>query len=151
MVQYQPKTQTTSQHKISDLPDGNYRYVTAETPITEAELAQTESLIFLFRKEGNQVTGELSQANSSNNICISGQVNGNTITGWAVELSEPLDEAIVRSCGEEFVAWDVAGSLRVRRGQNEGNKVVYRSAIFDLNGYNRINAGTKLPPASCPF
>ncbi|MEB3282169.1 MAG: hypothetical protein VKK42_24955 [Lyngbya sp.] len=152
MVQFKPETQSSSsQPRISSLPDGNYRYVTARTPITEAELAQTESLIFLFRKKGNNITGQLSQANSSNSICISGQVNGNTITGAAVELSEPGDEAILRNCGEEFVVWDVAGSLRVRRGKKEGNKVIYKSAIFDLNGYNRINAGTVFPPVSCPF
>ncbi|ERT06590.1 hypothetical protein M595_3445 [Lyngbya aestuarii BL J] len=149
MVQFQPKTQTKT--KVSSLPDGNYRYVTASTPITDAELAQTESLIFLFRKKGNDIIGQLSQANSSNSICISGQVNGNTITGAAVELSEPFDEAILRNCGEDFVVWDVAGSLRVRRGRKEGKKVIYKSAIFDLNGYNRINAGTQFPPASCPF
>jgi hypothetical protein len=152
MVQFKPQTQTSFQSKVSSLPDGNYRYVTASTPITEAELAQTESLIFLFRKKGNDIIGQLSQANSSNSICISGQVNGNTITGGAVELSEPpFHEATVRSYGEEFVTWDVAASLRVRRGRKEGKKVIYKSAIFDLNGYNRINAGTKLPPVSCPF
>jgi hypothetical protein len=152
VVQFKPETQQSySQPKVSSLPDGNYRYVTASTPITETELAQTESLIFLFRKKGNNITGQLSQANSSNSICISGQVNGNTITGAAVELSEPNDEAILRNCGEEFVVWDVAGSLRVRRGKKEGKKVIYTSVILDLNGYNRINAGTKFPPISCPF
>ncbi len=153
MVQFKPVTQqSSSQPRVSSLPDGNYRYVTARTPITEAQLAQTEALIFLFRKKGNNITGQLSQANSSNIICISGQVNGNTITGAAVELSEPpFHEATVRSCGEEFAFWDVAASLRVRRGRKEGKKVIYPSVIFDLNGYNRINAGTQLPPVSCPF
>lgn len=135
---------------IASLPDGNYRYVTANnTAMTDAELAQTDSLIFLFRKSSNQIIGQLSLANGSRKICISGEVNVNTITGQAVELFENLSEVEVQNSSEEFRNWDVDGSLQVRRGTTEANKVIYKSAIFNLNGYNRTNTGTELPPMRC--
>ncbi|MDY7020445.1 MAG: hypothetical protein SWJ54_03660 [Cyanobacteriota bacterium] len=137
---------------IASLPDGNYRYVTANhTAMTDTELAQTDALIFLFRKNGNQIIGQLSIANGSRKICISGEVNVNTITGQAVELFENLEEVEAKNSAEEFTNWDVTGSLRVRRSIREGNKVTYKSAILDLNGYNHMNTGTEQPPMRCPF
>ncbi|MEL7038643.1 MAG: hypothetical protein AAFO04_23970 [Cyanobacteria bacterium J06592_8] len=137
---------------IASLPDGNYRYVTVNnTAMTDAELAQTDSLIFLFQKTGNKIIGQLSIENGSQKICISGEVNVNTITGQAIELFENLEEVEVKNSSEEFMNWDVAGSLRVRRSTTEANKVIYKSAIFDLNGYNRTNTGTELPPMRCSF
>lgn len=140
---------------VSQLPDGNYRYVTADLPpppdiIKDKDLVKAGGYYFLFRKKGNQVTGMLYQIDSENNICISGKVNQNQIVGEAVEYYEPRNrQPRVISAGSKFVVWDNDGNLKVRRGKKIERDVKYSDVNLNLDPFNLINAGTKIPPLSC--
>ena len=140
---------------VSQLPDGNYRYVTADLPpppdvIKDNDLVKAGGYYFLFRKKGNQVTGMLYQIDSENNICVSGKVNQNQIVGEAVEYYEPnLRQPKVLSAGSKFVVWDNDGNLKVRRGKKIDRDVKYSNVNLNLNPFNLINAGTQIPPRSC--
>lgn len=138
---------------IASLTDGNYRYATAQLPssvVTDDELAEAGGFYFLFRKKGNKVIGNYAEIDSENVICIDGEINGNTVSGQAVEYSEPpYKRATVINAGENFATWDKAAALKVRRGKDLGNKVQYSSALLDLSRFKRYNAGPQLPPTSC--
>jgi hypothetical protein len=134
--------------RISALPDGNYRYWTGRSSnavVTDEELLRNGGVLFLFRKTGNQLVGNYSRIDDVG-ICLSGQISDNTLTGIAVQQGD----ASVLSEGDRFIAWDPSGLLRVRRGVATENRVQYNSAIADLRGFSRINAGTREPPTRCP-
>lgn len=147
---------------ISDLPDGNYRYWSGpatDAVITGDELLATGGVLFLFSKRGNSVTGNFGQIDGES-ICIQGQANGDTVTGFALQK---FPGAQVLSDGETFANFPPDGRLKVRRGRslpstdslNIDGRVVpidvvrYSSAILDLRNLNRINAGTVEPPEVC--
>ncbi len=133
---------------ISNLPDGNYRYWTGRPSgaiVSDEELLQNGGILFVFRKQGNQVTGNYGQIDNVG-ICLNGQVRENTLTGIAVEQGD----ASVISAGDRFAVWDAAGFLRVRRGVKTGDRIQYNSAIVNLNNFTRINAGTREPVTRCP-
>lgn len=141
---------------IASLPDGNYRYATAKLPqstISDQDLVRAGGYYFLFRKQSNNITGILSQVDSENTICISGKINGNTVTGKAVELVElPQRDPSVKSIDDKFVSWDLAGNiLSVRRGRKTNNQVIYDGAILNLGNFFRYNVGTRPPISRCPF
>ncbi|MEO1590777.1 MAG: hypothetical protein AAFU71_05740, partial [Cyanobacteria bacterium J06632_22] len=80
-------------------------------------------------------------------ICVRGQVNGNTISGTAVQTDEVTS---VVSSGESFANFGPSSALALRRGrQVSSSQVRYGSALLNLNGFNRINAGTVVPPSGC--
>jgi hypothetical protein len=150
----QPTVKTST---VASLPDGNYRYVSAKFSsfnVSDDELLKAGGYELRVRKTGNKLTGTLGQIDSGNTICISGEVSGNTVAGRAVEVSEPPfnTKDTIKSAGEEFAAWDLMGGsiLKVRRGKKVGNKIEYASALLNLSGLNRINAGTRPAPVSCP-
>ncbi|MBD1937118.1 lysozyme inhibitor LprI family protein [Microcoleus sp. FACHB-68] len=151
---FDPAKTPNNNSPVGTLPDGNYRYVTAQLSskvVSDEELVKAGGFYFLFRKKGNQILGYYNQIDSGNTICIDGKVNGNTVAGQAVETSEPpfnTKETVI-STGEQFVKWDLARNLDVRRGQKVGNKIRYRSALLNLKDFSRINAGNRQPPRSC--
>jgi hypothetical protein len=133
---------------VSNLPNGNYRYWTGRPSgaiVSDEELLQNGGILFVFRKQGNQITGGYGQIDNVG-ICLSGQINKNTLTGIAVEQGD----ASVISTGDRFVSWDAAGLLRVRRGSKTGNRIQYNGAIVDLGSFNQINAGSREPVTRCP-
>jgi hypothetical protein len=143
-----PTSPSPAAAKISALPDGNYRYWTGRSSnavVTDEELLRNGGVLFIFRKTGNQLVGNYSRIDDVG-ICLSGQINDNTLTGIAVQQGD----ASVLSEGDRFVSWDPSGLLRVRRGVATENRVQYNSAIADLRGFSRINAGTREPPTRCP-
>jgi hypothetical protein len=133
---------------ISNLPDGNYRYWTGRPSgavVNDEELLRSGGILFVFRKQGNQITGIYGQIDNVG-ICLNGQISQNTFTGIAVEQGD----ASVISTGDRFVPWDAAGLLRVRRGSKTGDRIQYNGAIVDLGSFNRINAGNREPVTRCP-
>lgn len=139
----------------SQLPDGNYRYVTADLPpppdiIKDNDLVKAGGYYFLFRKIGSKVTGMLYQIDSEDNICITGRINQNQIIGEAIEYYEPnIRQPRVISMGSEFVIWDNEGHLKVRNGRKLGRDVKYSDVSLNLKLFNPINAGSQIPPRSC--
>ena len=133
---------------ISNLPDGNYRYWTGRpsgSVVGDEELLRNGGILFVFRKQGNKITGNYGQIDNVG-ICLSGQVNENTFTGIAIEQGD----AAVISTGDRFAPWDAAGLLRVRRGAKMGDRIQYNGAIVDLRSFNQINAGNREPITRCP-
>lgn len=140
---------SSSSAYISSLPDGNYRFWTGRptrgTTVTDEELLQKGGILFLFKKTGNQIVGNYAQVDNIG-ICLSGQIDQNTLTGTAVQQGD----AEVLSDGDRFVAWDPAGLLRVRRGVKTDTIIRYGGAIADLRSFARINAGDRAPVSRCP-
>ncbi|MEL7495721.1 MAG: hypothetical protein AAGJ95_17400 [Cyanobacteria bacterium J06554_11] len=138
-----------NQGPIQSLPDGNYRYwsSTPRTAIVSDETIIAEGgTLFRFRKQGNTITGIFSYV-SAEAICVRGQVNGNTVSGAAVQTDQV---ASVISPGESFANFGSSSALALRRGrQVSRSQVRYGSALLNLNGFNRINAGTVIPPGGC--
>lgn len=143
-----PPTPTPMPLRVSTLPDGNYRYWTGTadtTIVSDAELLEEGGVLFRFQKQGNTITGIFAYVDGES-ICVSGQSNGNTVTGVAVQT----ESASVVSSNDMFANFGPSSALRVRRGvQSATETVTYNSAILNLNGFNRINAGTVLPPSEC--
>ncbi|MGB3292307.1 MAG: hypothetical protein WBB01_04835 [Phormidesmis sp.] len=141
----------TTLSTLAALPDGNYRYISGEadrrTYATE-ELLQRGDSVFVLRKEGNRVTGDLLPRIGQSGICVTGLASGNVITGAAYPY-EPTD--ILQNSGDsgETLAPYGNDALKVRRTQRQGNRLYYARATLDLNSFSRINAGAVLPPESC--
>ncbi|HIK31348.1 MAG TPA: DUF1311 domain-containing protein [Oscillatoriales cyanobacterium M59_W2019_021] len=148
----EPISSNPAQPTIADLPDGNYRYWTG-TPqgltVSDEELINAGGALFRFRKSGDRIVGIYGIINGET-ICINGRIRGNTVAGNAVQTEEPFIPAIVLSSDDTFAAWDPSAHLQVRRGRSSGNFVRYESALLELSQFNRINAGSQLPPSQCP-
>lgn len=148
-VETDPTESRNQNSPVQDLPDGNYRYwsgTTGQSIVSDDILINNGGTLFLFRKQGNNVTGIFSYV-SAEAICISGQVNGNTVSGRAVQTVEGIS---VLSSGETFATFGPSEALSLRRGRQVSNEQVrYDSALLNLAGLNRINAGTALPPGGC--
>ncbi len=137
---------------LATLPDGNYRYVSGETEgsgYTDQALRQRGGSLFLLKKEGDTVTGDLLPRLGLPGICITGSVNGDTISGAAYpdDTTDTLQDS-ARNIGETFEPYG-SGALQIRRTRTEGNRLYYASAILDLSNFSRINAGSSLPPTRC--
>jgi len=136
-----------SRPTIASLPNGAYRYWSGQSSspiVSDEELLRQGGILFLFRKTGNQITGLFGYIDGEG-ACIQGTVNGNTVTGLAFPYNQEIENT-----GERFTSWGPSGALQVRRGRRVGNQARYDSAILNLNGMNRINAGRTLPRSSCP-
>ncbi len=134
---------------IQSLADGNYRYwsgTSNQSIVSNDTLLANGGTVFRFHKQGNNVSGIFSYVDGEA-ICVQGQVNGNTISGIAVQT---LQGASVLSAGESFASFGSSGTLSIRRGRKISRQVVrYDSALLNLAGLNRINAGSVLPPMGC--
>lgn len=138
----------TTASTISSLPDGNYRYWSGnpnQVTVTDEELIRTGGYLFAFRKIGNQIIGHLNRVDNADTMCMVGSVNGNTVAGFAYPSN-----TTITYLGENFTQWGPAPYLQIRWGQRRGRQSRYDSALLNLNGFSRINAGLQLPPSSCP-
>jgi hypothetical protein len=139
----------TASSRVQNLPDGNYRYWSG-TPsgsvVSDDALLANGGATFTFTKRGNAITGIFGYVDGEA-ICVQGQVNGNTVSGNAVQT---LRGANVISAGETFQSFGPSGYLQLRRGRQVNPEVVrYGSAQLNLNRLNRINAGSQVPPRGC--
>ena len=134
---------------IAALPDGNYRVTSTSAALDTSNLgleklgAESDSFqnvaLFTFRKLGNTVTGNFTYLGSELNACVTGTIEGNTVTGQAFTRNS---ETVV--IGQRYLGPGL--SLRLN---DAGIGDRYDNAILDLNGFTRINAGTSIPPAVC--
>ncbi|MGB3294528.1 MAG: hypothetical protein WBB01_16205 [Phormidesmis sp.] len=138
-----------AQPAIGSLPDGNYRYwsgSSSDTTVSDQELLASGGVTFLFSKRGNDITGIFGYVDGEA-ICVQGQVADMTVTGISVQN---LRGARILSSGESFASFGSSDRLKVRRGQPiDADTVRYSSTLLNLEGLNRINAGSVLPPESC--
>ncbi|MBE9108664.1 hypothetical protein IQ273_04440 [Nodosilinea sp. LEGE 07298] len=135
--------------RVQDLPDGNYRYwnaTTSDVIVSDETLLTTGGTLFLFRKQDNAINGVFSYVGEEA-ICVSGQVNGNTVSGTAIQTGQGLS---VVSTGESFANFGPSEALSLRRGRRiSSEQIRYDSALLNLAELNRINAGTVVPPGGC--
>ena len=122
--------------------DGNYRYVAgaeAGRTYTDAELQQQNRAIFVLRKEGNRVVGELMPRLGEAGVCIVGVASGDRISGFAY-LPDPSAGISAYSGALQF--WDSTAVAA-----SEG--IASANAVLDLAGFSMVNAGSMTPPKSC--
>jgi hypothetical protein len=151
-----------AQASIPSLSNGNYRFCSNPPPsdaVSDEEFLAAGHC-FLFRKTGNRVVGAFFDMSTYGevSVCATGTISGNTVTGEALE-SFPVDEIQLepKFQGATPVNWDNSGYLKVARAdvdydQNEGyvsTSIHYRTAVLNLDGFHRYNAGTKTPPTNC--
>jgi len=129
-------TPPAPQSTFADLPDGNYRLASADFPLSVVDtqaLLESESIVYLFRKSGDEVVGEFFYPETDSSICISGTIEGNVVTGQGALFGT---EATVPDSDFLTVA-----------NQSMGNR--FSNVTLNLESFSRINAGTVLPPQSC--
>ena len=120
---------------LASLPDGNYRVVSANFPVrvvTDDELLEAGGALFLFRKDGDRVTGTFGYIDHEGGSCMSGTLSDNRVMGDAYGYSDTIRSGVFLTLGDE------AGDNR------------YPNSVLDLSSFSRINAGTRLPATSCP-
>jgi hypothetical protein len=143
---------------IQNLPNGNYRFC-SKPFIPQASTGYfSTGYCFLFRKVGSRIVGDYYLPHTdSGSICISGTLKNNTVTGEAWESKWGLDNPPTATT--EMKDWDDDNRVRVRAQKiSNVNRLTsgfaadihYNPAIFNLQGLHRYNAGTTLPPQSCP-
>lgn len=138
-----PASGTPASPPLADLPDGNYRVVSAEFPnrvVSDEELLEAGGTIFTFRKKGDQVIGTFGYIDSEIGACLSGTLSGNAVTGQAYTNDEP-----VTAEGGSFLG---PGRYLQLGEAAEGER--YDNSTLNLSGFSRINAGSRLPVESCP-
>lgn len=119
---------------FADLPNGNYRLVSAQFPnrvVSDEELIESGGAMFLFRKFGDAVIGSYSFIDHEGGSCIAGTIEGNTVTGQSYAAGDSLRSGTFLTLGE-----NVADNR-------------YEGSVLTLAGFSRINAGTRLPVESC--
>ncbi len=137
---------------LSDFPDGNYRYISGaaeERAYSNEELRQRGGSVFVLKKVGDTVTGDLLPRIGVPGICVTGTVNGDVITGAAYpQDTTGSQRSSIQQIGENYEPYS-NGALKIRRTRTEGSRPYYAGALLDLTEFTPINAGTSLPPASC--
>jgi hypothetical protein len=143
---------TDAQFKIANLPDGNYRFCSDRPP---SDIERVSGVCFRFQKESDAINGDYYYPYEGSSICLTGQVNGNTVSGQGLERfsinSAPPDDFDQNALHN----WRQEGFLEIGRGvavsdrPAEQKAVRYRSALLNLNNFYQYNAGTVLPPSGC--
>jgi hypothetical protein len=138
---------------LESLPDGNYRYLAGEVEAraySDEEVRSHGGSVFILKKQGNTVTGNLLPRLGLPGICVTGTVSGDIITGAAYpyDTTDSLQDS-ARDLGETFEPYG-SGALQIRRTTRpaEGG-LYYAGAVLDLAGFSRINAGSTRPPEGC--
>lgn len=138
---------------IASLPNGNYRFCSDDPP---SDINRVSGACFRFRKAGQDIVGDYYYPYEGSSICLTGKVNGNTVTGQGLELL-PLSASLPSNLpGEnERTDWRQEGFLQVGRAERTNNyrnrrdAIRYRSAMLDLSSFYQYNAGAVLPPQQC--
>ena len=133
---------------LASRPDGNYRYVAGAVEnraYSDAELQQQSRAVFVLKKDGNRIVGELTpRFGESSSVCITGIVSGDSISGSAYAQAD--DDKLSAST---LVASAPAGALQLQSTGSMSEVSAPIGAVLDLSSFSMINAGSALPPKSC--
>lgn len=142
--------------KVGNLPNGNYRFCSDRpTAETSEDPGQPTGACFRFNKQSDRVIGTYYYPNTGESICFRGRVNGNTLSGQAIErLQNDIATSVEFSRGA-LTNWQDKGFLQVGQGiyvddLNRRDAIRYRSALLNLNSFYQYNAGAVSPPSNCP-
>lgn len=130
---------------IAELADGSYRAWNGAPSfnVTDQQLLEKGAYTFLFTKTGNRIVGFFARP-SDDSMCITGTVQGNTITGV---VNPPARFA--NPAARQNRAFDPAGYLKLGAWSNQGNLGAYSSSTLNLSSFNRINIGSRKAPTLC--
>lgn len=143
---------TDNKFTVESLPNGNYRLCSDRAP---PGIQRVSGVCFRFRKQGEDIVGEYYYPYQGSKVCLTGEVNGNTVTGQVVEkINATAKSSANLPRGDSLENWRQDGFLQVGRAQVEttwgkSDYGRYRSAILDLNNFYQFNSGTVLPPNNC--
>ncbi|MEL7050460.1 MAG: hypothetical protein AAGM45_01575 [Cyanobacteria bacterium J06588_5] len=160
-----PEEAAGQSSSIENLADGNYRFcneqpfAAASRPFAESNSRDGEPMgaCFRFRKQGTQIIGDYYYPTVGSSVCLSGLVDGNVITGEAIERAEGSN-AVSQTEGNISAAlqpWRRAGFLQVSAASTTGNSssasgiTHYPQAVLTLNDFYRYNAGSVASPINC--
>lgn len=127
---------------IAYLPDGNYRITSATnvaSDISNEALVSHGGRLFTFNKSGNSIIGNFDDFDGGFSACVTGSVNGSTITGQA--FTDDLGTDVL---GRSYLDLGLALELGDQVSRDR-----YDNSVLNLSGFSRINAGTALPPTRC--
>ncbi|MBE9012822.1 hypothetical protein IQ250_21720 [Pseudanabaenaceae cyanobacterium LEGE 13415] len=130
---------------IADLADGSYRVWNGAPSftVTDQQLLEKGAYTFLFTKTGNRIVGFFARPNDDS-MCITGTVQGNTITGV---VNPPARFA--NPASRQNRAFDSAGFLRLGAWSDRGNLGAFSPSTLNLTNFNRINIGQRKAPTLC--
>lgn len=139
------KDASQTRASIADLADGSYRVWNGAPSftVTDQQLLAKGAYTFLFTKTGNRIVGFFARP-SDESMCITGTVQGNTITGV---VNPPARSA--NPAARQNRAFDPAGFLRLGAWSNQGNLGSYSPSTLNLSTFNRINIGSRKAPTLC--
>ena len=147
---------TNRAFSVGGLRDGNYRFCSSQPSAnTSDEAVQTTGACFRFNKQADEIIGNYYYPSIGKSICFRGRVQGNTLTGQAIErLKDSMTLAVEFSRGE-LVTWQEGGFLQVGQGiyvddLNRRDAIRYRSAQLNMTSFYQYNAGSVSPPSNCP-
>ena len=152
---------TSRQFTIASLPDGNYRFC-SDSPSERLRqrppenISRVSGVCFRFRKQADRIIGDYYYPYEGSSICLNGRVNGNTVSGQAVERFPKGDNSPPDIPSDRALAdWRQEGFLKVGQGVyvddlNRPDAARYRSALLNLNSFYQYNAGVVSPPTNCP-
>lgn len=143
-----PATQSDPVLMIGDLPDGNYRVASASYPprvVSDQELVENGGALFLFRKRGNSITGNFSYIDSDIGACVTGTLAARNAVLGRANVEGKTGVVTNAETGGAFLG----PAEYLQLGENVSGDL-YESSILTLEGFSRINAGSALPPESCP-
>ena len=144
---------TNRQFTVASLPDGNYRFCSDRPP---EGINRVSGVCFRFRKQANTVIGDYYYPYEGSSLCLNGRVNGNTVSGQAVERFPRGDNSPPEIPSDRSLTdWRQEGFLKVGQGVyvddlNRPDAARYRSALLNLDAFYQYNAGVVSPPADCP-
>jgi hypothetical protein len=137
--------------KIADLPDGTYRFWSGnarDMAVSDDELLKQGGVLVIFSKKGDRVLGNAGQIDGEAGVCLEGTIGGNTIAGFATTYG-PM-KTFNQTDSFEPLSVIPDGALRVRRGQKFGSgRAKFTSALYNLNGYSKLNLDDSKAPKSC--
>ena len=138
------------QPMVATLADGNYQF--CSQPDTH-NWQDGAGVCFVFQKFDRQVDGYYGYPHSDNFICVKGQVEGDRITGEALEISWAGYEWT--DIPQSAFKWDLEGRLTLSQGnvvrtindvEGRINWILFRKASLNLGGFYQYSSLRMTPP-----
>ncbi|MDJ0737181.1 MAG: hypothetical protein QNJ47_24460 [Nostocaceae cyanobacterium] len=139
------------QTKITNLRNGKYQFCTQPDP---KDWQDGAGVCLNFTKTDNLIDGYYGYPHSSQFVCIKGKIDGNLITGEALEIS--FSDGERRSIPKSEFHWDSQQRLTLSQGKiirTENDEwgrtdwVLFRRASLDVNGFYQYNKPRMTAPS----
>lgn len=133
-----------SRPQVSDLPDGRYRLLVSPRRSRRfSDGLPADGRVFAFRKIGDVVTGTLTYLDTGESACVTGNLDGNIISGQAFRRGPSVGGLSTRT-STSIISNDNFGLSLLP------SDLTINSAVLNLSGAALIDPGRVAPPAICP-